>query len=70
MVTARDYEKFSMDDRAVIADDFFTIPLLDGSEEYEYDEQEMKKSIEKARLAREYCRKFEEEEPKKMLVKK
>ncbi|MCI8918419.1 MAG: hypothetical protein HFH29_06535 [Eubacterium sp.] len=70
MITARDYEKFSMDDRAVIADDFFPIPLLDGSEEYEYDEQEMKKSIEKARLAGEYCRKFEEEEPKKMLVKK
>ena len=23
MITARDYEKFSMDDRAVIADDFF-----------------------------------------------
>lgn len=64
MVTARDYEKYSMDDRAVIADDFFPIPLLDGSEDYGYDEQEMKESMEKARLAREYCRKFGEKELK------
>ena len=69
MVTARDYEKYSMDDRAVIADDFFPIPLLDGSVDYGYDEQEMKESMEKARLAREYCKKFEEEVSKKLLVK-
>lgn len=69
MVTAKDYENYSMDDRAVIADDFFPIPLLDGNVDYGYDEQEMKESMEKARLAREYCKKFEEEVSKKLLVK-
>ena len=37
------------------------MPLIDGSEDYEYDEDEMAKSVEKARLAREYCRRIERE---------
>lgn len=37
------------------------MPLIDGSEDYEYDEDEMAKSVAKARLAREYCRKTEKE---------
>lgn len=53
-----------MDDWAVITDDFFLIPLLDGSEYYGYDEQEMKESMEKARLAKEYCRRFEKRSQK------
>lgn len=59
MITAKEFIQHSMDDRAVYADDFFPIPLMDDSVTYEYDEEEMQKSVEKARIAREYCEKFE-----------
>ena len=55
------FQVYPMDDNAVITEDFFSMPLIDGSEDYEYDEDEMAKSVEKARLARESCRKIERE---------
>lgn len=59
------FQVYPMDDNAVITD-VFSMPLIDGSEDYEYDEDEMAKSVEKARLAREYCRKIEREKSLKV----